>query len=743
MAKWRQMILAGIAAAGLSLFVGVRAEAAPENDSYVPGQVYAAEKPRIVDGDPVIYLDGGDKISVEGEGIESVAYTSDDAGVAKIDDKGSIKPFSAGKTKIHAAVTSVMDGERTTEALSYDLQVLPKSTEYFKYEGGRYGGKNRIVGLTAKGKQLQDVYIPGWRKGEEVLEVHVDTFKDDTVLQRVYVPDNLIYLDYQKWADDYWSGESFSGCTSLKELHLGKNLKGVGHGFAASLEKITVDERNETFQVQDNVLFAGKERLICYPGARKDEFYQIPEGVKTVEEDAFFGAKNLKKVGFPSGIQNIIRAFRHAGLTEAVIPESVEYDSGAFAYCSDLTKAVIETEKDEYSVFEGCKKLKSVSVKKAVSGRIFVGCKSVEEFCLEQDAKGVSVKDGVLFSEDGKELLIYPAGRKAAYQLPDGTEKIADYAFAEACTPKVRLNEGLEEIGEFAFYKAEITAMTLPDSVCRLGRSAFEDCRSLGSVKLSKNLETVPDFAFDHCVSLKKLHIPKKVKEVGVSGGCRKLTAFTVEKGNSSYAAQKGVLYSKSGKILYAYPPGKKGENYAVPGSVKKIWDSAFADNRYLQEITMGDQVTYCGDSAFSSAASLKKVSLSKELSVLGRYAFSGCKKLQSATVPDQVKRIELATFEGCTAIRQITLGRKVEYVDVWNFYGCKNLQKLTCRSLIECWDGGICIGGSFEQTGSKNYSKLIVSFPSCKSKNKRLLVEGMVRGSGLNKKSKVVFGKD
>lgn len=66
MAKWRQMILAGIAAAGLSLFVGVRAEAAPENDSYVPGQVYAAEKPRIVDGDPVIYLDGGDKISVEG-----------------------------------------------------------------------------------------------------------------------------------------------------------------------------------------------------------------------------------------------------------------------------------------------------------------------------------------------------------------------------------------------------------------------------------------------------------------------------------------------------------------------------------------------------------------------------------------------------------------------------------------------------------------------------------------------------
>ena len=736
MARWKHMALAGIVAAGVSLLAGVRVEAALQTDgSYAPGQAHASVKPKIVGGDPVIYLDGGDQISVEGENVCSVSYTSDDAKVAKIDSGGSIVPLSVGDTKIRAEVTCMAGGEMATETLTYDLQVFPKSTEYFKYHD--LGWKKQIKGLTAKGKQLREVYIPDYCEGKEVLEVHVDAFLNDTALQKVYVSDNLVYLDYQIWDDEYWPGKSFSGCTNLKELHLGKSLKGLGHGFASSLEKITVDERNETFQVRDNVLFAGEDRLVCYPGARPDAFYQIPEGVRTVDEDAFFGAANLKKVGFPSGIEDISGAFCYAGLVEAAIPRSMESCSRAFMNCVDLKEASIEAEnvKDVYHVFEGCGNLKTIHVRKAVPGAILAGCKSVEEIRLTPDAEGVSVKDGVLFSGDGKELLVYPSGKAKEYTLPAGTERIADGALTEACASKVILNRGLKEIGESAFYKSKITEMTLPDSVCKLGRRAFEECRSLGSVKLSKNLEEVFDFTFDGCVSLKKLHIPRKLKEVGVSRGCRKLTTFTVGKGNPSYIAQKGVLYSKSGNILYAYPPGKKGEKYAVPGTVEKIWDSAFAGNRYLQEIIMGNQVTYCGDSAFSGAASLEKITLSKELSVLGACAFSGCKKLQSVMVPDKVERIELATFRGCTAIKQITLGRKVKFVNTWNFDGCKNLQRLTCRSLIEDW-----YGGSFEQAGSKNYGKLVVSFPGCRSKKKRLAVKDRLRWAGLNRKSKVVF---
>ena len=746
MKNWRKMILTGIAATGMFLVAGGRTEAAlpaEENHSRAYAQVDDAEMPRILDEEPVIYLDGKDQITVEGKDISAISYASDDSKVAKIDGKGAVTPVSVGQTKIRATVAFVMGGEKKTEVLSYDLQVLPKSTDYFVYDSDKYVGKSRIVGLTAKGKQLRDVYIPGWCQGKEVLEVHKDTFKNDTGLQKVYVSDNLNYLDYDKWEDDYWPGESFSGCGNLKELHLGKNLKGVGHGFAASLEKITVDERNKTFRVQDNVLFSGKDRLVCYPGARKDTLYQIPEGIKVVEEDAFYGAANLKKVGFPKGIERISRAFRYAGLTEVVIPETVKAYSWAFSHCGSLEKATIETGEWEYmySVFEGCGKLKSISVRNRISGEMLADS-SVEEICIAPSAKGISVKDGALFSENGKELYAYPPARKTKYSLPAGTEKIADYAFAQAMTSESVLNNGLKEIGRSAFEKAKITAISLPDSVEKLGLCVFEDCGKLRTAKLSKNLKAIPDYAFRDCVSLEKLRIPKKVKKLGISTGCRKLKAYSVEKGNASFVAVKGVLYSKSKKAIYAYPPAKKGKKYTILKTVKRIEGSAFADSRYLQKISMGNRVTYCGNGAFSDGASLKKVTLSKNITKMGEYVFSGCKKLQAATVPDKVKRLKCGTFSGCTAIKSITLGKKIRFVDIWNFNGCKSLQKLTCRSLIENWNAGACVGGSFEKTGSKNYKKLVVRFPKCKSKNKRRGIKCWVYGAGLNKKAKVVFGK-
>ncbi len=746
MKNWRKTILTGVVATGMLLVAGVQTQAAlpaEGNHSRASAQADAAERPRILDGESVIYLDGKDQIAVEGKGISAISYASDDSRVAKIDGRGIVTPVSEGKTKIRATVTCVISGVKKTEALSYDLQVLPKSTEYFKYDSDDYVGKSRIVGLTAKGKRLRDVYIPGWCQGKKVLEVHKDVFKNDVALEKVYVADNLIYLDYWRWPDDYEPGENFSGCGNLKELHLGRNLKGVGHGFAASLEKITVDERNETFRVQDNVLFSGTDRLVCYPGARKDAFYQIPDGIKTLEQDAFCGAANLKKVGFPKGVETIAYAFRHAGLTEVVVPETVKYYYSAFAHCGSLEKATIETAEWKYtwSVFEGCGKLKSISVRSRISGGMLLGS-SVEEIRLVAGAKGVSVKDGVLFSEDGKELYAYPPGKKAKYSLPAGTEKVAENAFRQAQTPEIVLNKGLKEIGDSAFAESKIQAMVIPDSVEKLGWYVFEECGRLRTVKLSKNLKQIMPFTFRKCVSLEKLHIPKKVKKFGVSTGCKKLKAYTVEKGNASYVAVKGVLYSKSKKTIYAYPPAKKGKKYTILKNVKRIEGSAFAGARYLQQISMGNRVTYCGSNAFSDGLSLKKVTLSKNISKMGEYVFARCKKLQGVKVPDKVKRLECGTFMDCTAIKRITLGKKIKFVDVSNFNGCKNLQELNCRSLIENWNFGACVGGSFEKAGSKNYKKLVVRFPKCKSGNKRNEIRNWLSWAGLHGNAKVTFGK-
>lgn len=741
---WRRgVFISMLAAAGMVWMSGEKAESAVE--------------PQVVNQEAVIYLDGMDKISVEGEGIQAVSYTSSKKKVAKIDKNGKITPKKKGKTRIQAKVTYQAAGQSSTKTLSYDLQVMGKSTEYFKYhsKGKKY---SRISGLTKKGKKLKKVYLPGFCKGKKILYVDARTFYKDTALEKLYCSDNLEYLDYYNWTEGYDPTQNFMGCSNLKELHLGKNLKGVGYQRnTSSLEKITIDERNTNFYVKDNVLFSNKGELISYPRGRKDGEYKIPDEVNTLGVYAFSGAKNLKKVQFPERIIDMSLAFENCGLTEVTVPESVDNFYGAFLDCGALEKAVVETKAQDSRAFEGCKKLKTVVISGAMSGSNFSGCQSLENIQLSPKAADVIVEDGVLYSGDRKQLLIYPAGKKAkSYTLPAGTQEITESSFSGAqFLSQLVLNEGLKRIEANAFTNLKLVEINIPDSVTTLGVGAFSNCNKLQSVKLSKNIEEMPCYLFNGCTALKKIHIPAKVKKIGVNDdfyldyytlvtGCKNLTAYTVDKENKYFTAVNGVLYNKSKKILYSYPAKKKGKKFVMPKSVTKILGNAFLDNYYLQEISMKDKVTLCGSEVFKNAKSLKKVRFSKKMDSIGMMAFEGCKKLNKIIIPDSVTSIGFSAFNGCTSLKEVTIGKKVESLYYSTFKNCKNLRKLVFRGKKRAmyYSGSLSLEeDTFIKTGSKNYRKLVVKI-RCSKKNERKQIKEEFYKAGLSKKSKIVFVK-
>ena len=79
------------------------------------------------------------------------------------------------------------------------------------------------------------------------------------------------------------------------------------------------------------------------------------------------------------------------------------------------------------------------------------------------------------------------------------------------------LPNGYTEIADKALLGCKhLGGITIPAHVTRIGESAFEDCRSMDSVVFAGNkVETIGDWAFYNCHSLRSLTLPEGVEEIG------------------------------------------------------------------------------------------------------------------------------------------------------------------------------------------------------------------------------------
>ena len=177
---------------------------------------------------------------------------------------------------------------------------------------------------------------------------------------------------------------------------------------------------------------------------------------------------------------------------------------------------------------------------------------------------------GVLFSKDGRNLLLYPNGRaETEYRVPEGTERID-----EECT--------------FG-YGCRVERLILPASF-----------RELGGAKLFRTV----------------------------------IREFVVAEDNPYLTAIDGVLFSRDGKTLVMYPPGRTDPEYAVPDGTETIDEWAFTGNRYLQRIVMPDSLQVIGDAAFSECEKLASVRLPSVMRSIGQGAFMECFELEDIRLP-------------------------------------------------------------------------------------------------------------
>ena len=244
-----------------------------------------------------------------------------------------------------------------------------------------------------------------------------------------------------------------------------------------------------------------------------------------------------------------------------------------------------------------------------VSKTAFVGMERLSEFSLEGESPAVSVRDGVLFSADGKRLIAYPAAKGVDYDVPSGTEVIAYGAFAKSDIRQVKFPDGLRAIEPAAFFDCpKLASLDFPDSLESIGSQAFgRSLFTLTDADLSHyygpNLlewrdqnKAASDLELAH---IDRVEIGPNVREIGAfafSGIA--LNAIDVDYRNRWYSSKGGVLLNAAGDTLVEAPCGITGV-VEVPEGIVALSDNAFASYPKGSEFILPASLARCSAASF------------------------------------------------------------------------------------------------------------------------------------------------
>lgn len=167
--------------------------------------------------------------------------------------------------------------------------------------------------------------------------------------------------------------------------------------------------------------------------------------------------------------------------------------------------------------------------------------------------------DGIIYTKDMHRLIVSSAGLKHV-EIPEGVEKITD----------------------FAFYNSEIESVKLPDSIKKIGDEAFSNCHNLKEVNLGNGVKQLGNYVFSWDENLTKIELPPSLQEVG---------AYSFYKSNiKSITLNEGLSNIVQGAFV-----GTHIEKLYIPGSVKHIGKGAISENTkeiimpvFLEDILQG-----------------------------------------------------------------------------------------------------------------------------------------------------------
>ena len=250
-------------------------------------------------------------------------------------------------------------------------------------------------------------------------------------------------------------------------------------------------------------VYAPGEMVIKYNGTEKDVV--VPEGIKAIGDNAFSDCEtivtvslpeslvwvgyqafskcpNLKEITIKEGLEQTHKAVFSdlAALEKVHLPNTLKYmQDRMFVNCPMLQTVNIPDKVTSIwsDTFNNCPSLKSLYLGAQFTPRAFHFEKAPEltQFSVSEDNEKIMVLDNIVYSKDGKKLLLARKDIEGCFIVPEGVETIDSYAFAH-CNKltEIIFPSTLYEIEDCAFLGcSELIRVHIPENVKRVGDNAF------------------------------------------------------------------------------------------------------------------------------------------------------------------------------------------------------------------------------------------------------------------------------
>ena len=544
---------------------------------------------------------------------------------------------------------------------SYNDDYVPESLKEVIITGGTSIGNDAFYRCSG----LESITIP-----DSVTSIGTSAFYNCSGLTSITIPDSVISI----------GSSAFSGCSGLESITIPDSVTSIGSSAfseCSGLTSVTIGNGVTSIGTRAFLECSGLTDVYYQgdlSGWSEIEFDHEEEHMYSPAVNPMRYADNLYINGellqgdivIPDGTEKIgAYAFYNCdGLTSVVIPDSVT-NIGEYAFygCSGLTSVTIGNGVTSigYSAFYGCSGLTSVTIPDSVIEigiGAFTNCSGLTDVYYQGDLSGWL---GIEFGEVSANPMYYADNLYINGELLQGDIVIPD---------------GTEKIGDYAFYNCDaLTSVTIPDSVTSIGSSVFSGCTSLqfnedGDAKYLGNAANPYLVLYDVTdtrVTSFEIMAQTKIIHSYAFYNCNDLTDVYYQGDLSGWseiefgdAFANPMYYADN---LYINGELLQGE-IVIPDGTEKIGAYAFYNCSGLTSIVIPDSVTSIGNSAFSGCSGLTSITIPNSVTSIGNSAFSSCSGLTSIVIPDSVTSIGSGAFSGCSGLTSITIPFVGERVD-------------------------------------------------------------------------------